>query len=173
VSTTPYSQFRLKPHTLADLDALAAGKGGVRSAALRDAIHYWHREVEEAGRLNAEEFGKDDWTRLAHLNDPNVMPAEIENENEPVTVDWGARFALELCGMWEGKPLLPLLPLLPMHRQEKKACEQLAKRVGGIGIIRGYAMYLCLSHFWAVPEIGGGEWWHPEGWLTPTAREKE
>ena len=28
---TPYSQFRLGEHTLADLDALAAGLGGVRT----------------------------------------------------------------------------------------------------------------------------------------------
>jgi hypothetical protein len=49
VAETPFSKFRLGEHTLADLDALAAGLGGVRSAAVRDAIHYWRQAVEEAG----------------------------------------------------------------------------------------------------------------------------
>jgi hypothetical protein len=165
VAETPYIKFRLGEHTLADLDALAAPAGGVRSAALREAIHYWRRLVEEAGRRNAEEFGRDDWVRLAHLNNPDMMPPEIEDETAS-TRDWSQYLAADLCGMWNGKPLLPI------HRQEKKACDALARRIAGIGLVRGYAMYCALRHFWgpALGTPGDGEWWHPETWMTPTAR---
>ena len=163
---TPWSKFRLGEHTLADLDSLAAGLGGVRSAAVRDAIHHWRRAVEEAGRLNAAELKKDDWTRLAHLNRPDDPELDELLGNERIAPDWSRRLAVELCGMWEGKPLLPV------HRREKKACEELARRVAKFGPVRGYALYLALSHFWgpAVGTPGDGEWWHPETWLTPTAK---
>jgi hypothetical protein len=167
MAETPYLKFRLGPHTVADLSALAAGKGGVLSAAVRDAIHYWRQAVEDAGRANAAEFAPDDWTRLAHLNDPNPLPPGVEDEREPVTVAWGPRLAQELAGVWEGKPLLPI------HRDEKKECERLAKRVAKLDLVRGYALYLALSHFWLTPGRGDGEWWHPETFLTPTAKVKE
>lgn len=162
---TPYAKFRLADHTLADLDSLAAGLSGVRSAAVRDAIHYWRRAVEDAGRTNAREFSRDDWTRLAHTNNPADY-AMLAGDDESITVDWGKRLAAELVGMWEGKPLLAT------HAKEKKACEELARRVAKLDLARGYALYLCLAHFWgpAVDTAGDGEWWHPETWLTPTAK---
>lgn len=161
---TPYTHFRLRPHTLADLDALAAGLGGTRSAAVRDCVHQWYAAVWDAGTANAEEFGPDDWVRLAHLNRPDVPGGDEEDAAAP---DWSGRLAAELVGMWEGKPLLP------MHRKEKAACEELARRVAAVGRVRGYALYLCLSHFWgpASPSAGTEEWWRPDVWLTPTAKE--
>lgn len=169
MAETPVSKFRLSPVALDDLDALAAGRGGVRSAALRDAIRYWRRLVEDAGRENAREFSKDDWSLLANLNDPNIMPHGVEDDREPVAKDWGRHLAAELAGMWEGRIVLPL------HRAEVKATEKLAKRVAGIGFARGYALYLCLSHFWgaALGAPGGGEWWHPESWMAPAAKQNE
>lgn len=163
------SKFRLGEHTLADLDALAAGIGGVRTAALRDAIHYWRQAVERAGQANAEELSRDDWTRLAHLNRPDDPEIDELLGRERYAPDWSVRLAQELVGMWEGKPLLPV------HAAEKKACESLARRVAKLGPVRGYALYLCLSHFWgpALGAPGDGEWWRPEGWLTPTAKGKE
>lgn len=168
MAETPVSKFRLSDAVLEDLDALAAGLGGVRSVALRDAIHHWRRAVEEAGRLNAAELTRDDWTRLAHLNRPDPDLAELFDDEPVASPNWSRRFADELVGMWEGKPLLP------MHAAEKKECEKLAKRIAKIGPVRGYALYLALSHFWgpAVGVAGDGEWWHPETWMTPTAREK-
>ena len=164
---TPYSQFRLGEHTLADLDALAAGLGGVRTAACRDAIHHWRRAVEEAGRLNAAELSRDDWVRLAHLNRPDVPEVDGDDGGGRYAPDWSRVLAVELVGMWEGKPLLPL------HRKEKAACEELARRVAALGPVRGYALYLCLSHFWgpALGTPGDGEWWHPATWMTPTEKE--
>lgn len=167
MAETPYLKFRLQPHTVDDLSALAVGKGGVLSAAVRDAIHYWRRLVEEAGQQNAAALSKDDWIRLAHTNDPNMMPPGVEDDREPITRDWGRYFAMELTGMWGGKIVLPL------HKAEKKASEKLAKRLAGIGLVRGYALYLCLSHFWGDTGRGDGEWWHPESWLTPTSKEKQ
>lgn len=165
MAETPYVKFRLGEHTLADLDSLAAGRGGNRSAALRDAVHYWRRAVEDAGRANAAELSKDDWVRLAHLNRPDV-PELDDEEGRRVVPDWSRILAMELLGMWEGKPLLPV------HRKEKAACEELARRVAALGPVRGYALYLCLSHFWgaALGTPGDGEWWHPAAWMTPTAR---
>lgn len=170
MANTPYTNFRLRAHTLADLDALAASLGGNRSAAARDAIHYWRAAVEQAGRENAEEFGEQDWGLLAHLNNPDALPREVEDELDgdgPTVIDWGRRLAMELVGQWEGRPVLPL------YRTEKAAGEDLAKRVAAVGLVRGYALYLCLSHFWgpALATRGDGEWWHPETWLTPTAKE--
>lgn len=163
------SQFRLADHTLADLDALAASNGGVRTPALRDAIHYWRRLVEEAGRTNAEEFSREDWTLLAQLNDPGPLALSAEDEDGPLTGNWGQRLAIELTGQWEGRTILPL------HRAEVKACKDLARRVAKLDLTRGYAMYCALRHFWgpALQTPGDGEWWHPETWMTPTARERE
>ena len=68
--------------------------------------------------------------------------------------------------MWEGRTVLPL------HRPEERACRALARRIAGWGPVRGYALFAALRHFWRHPEsgVGGGEWWHPETWMTPTAR---
>ena len=166
MAETPFVRFRLRPHTLADLDALAAGLGGVRSVALRDAIHHWRRAVEEGGRLNADELSRDDWTRLAHLNRPDDPELDEATGDGRGVTDWSRVLATELTGMWEGKPLLPV------HRKEKAACEALARRVASLGPVRGYALYLALSHIWgpAARTPGDGEWWHPETFMTPTAR---
>lgn len=160
----PPSQFRLSDAHLALLDGLAAPRRGVRSVALRDAIAYWHRVVSEAGQQNALELAPDDWTRLAHLNDPSdVLDGleEYEGEGRALTVDWSRRLAHELIGMWEGKSLLPL------HREEARACRELAGRIADWGVVRGYALYACLRYFWSRPGcgVGGGDWWHPETWL--------
>lgn len=167
MAETPYFKFRLQPHTVDDLAALAAGKGGVLSAAVRDAIHYWRRLVEDAGRENAREFSREEWSLLANTNDPNFLPPGVEDDREPVTRDWGQYLAMELAGMWDGRIVLPL------HRAEKKACEKLANRLAKLDLVRGYALYLCLSHFWGDTGRGDGEWWHVESWMTPTAKVKE
>jgi hypothetical protein len=171
---TPYQQFRLGPLTLADLDALAAGietpdgRLGNRSQAVREAIAYWRRVVEDAGQQNADDLSKEDWHRLAHLNRPDMPSDSRDDEERSVAIDWSARLAAELVGMWEGRELV-----LPMHREEAKACRALAKRIGGWGVVRGYALFACLRYFWATPSsgVGGGDWWTPEIWMTPTAKD--
>ncbi len=163
MSVTP-SQFRLRDHTLEALDALAASNGGERTAAVREAIYYWRVLVEAAGRANAEEFSREEWVLLAQLNNPDPLPPDADVTM--LAVDWGKRLAVELVGQWEGRTILPL------HRAEVKATRELAKRVAGLDIMRGYAMYSALRHFWgpALATPGDGEWWHPETWMTPTAR---
>lgn len=165
---TPWSKFRLSDDYLALLDELAASNGGNRSAALREAILYWHRLVAEAGRQNAEDLAADDWTRLAHLNDPDPLPPDVEMGDEPIAVDWSARLAHEIVGMWEGRPVV-----LDLHRQERDACRELARRIAGWGPVRGYALFAALRYFWRHQDagVGGGEWWAPEVWMTPTARD--
>jgi hypothetical protein len=162
------SQFRLALAYLEALDSLAAHNGGKRSPALRDAIAYWRRAVGEAGRANALALTPEDWTRLASLNDPGGALDGLEDHEEgrPLAVDWSARLAHELVGMWEGRRLLP------PHAEEAKECRALARRIAGWGLARGYALYAALRHFWTRPEagVGGGDWWHPESWLTPTAK---
>ena len=167
MARTEPSQFRLREYTLADLDALAASNGGLRTAAIKDAVHYWRYLVEEAGRANAEEFTREDWTLLAHLNNPDPLPPGVDLEDAPLVMDWGKRFAAELVGQWEGRTILPL------HRTEVAACKALAKRVAKLDLVRGYAMYSALRHFWGptLTTPGDGEWWHVETWMTPTARE--
>ena len=164
MAKTPYTNFRLREYTLDELRALAAPTGNL-SAAVRDAIHYWRRLVEEAGRANAEEFSREDWTLLAHLNNPDPLPPGVEDEMEPLTVEWGPRLAAELLGQWEGRTVLPL------HRAEVRACRALAKRVAKLDLVRGYALAAALRHLWgpALGTPGDGEWWHPETFMTPTA----
>lgn len=166
MSVTP-SQFRLREHTLADLDALAASNGGLRTPALREAVYYWRQLVEQAGRINAEEFSRKDWVLLAHLNNLDPLPADEVLDVTMLVPDWGKRLAAELVGQWEGRTILPL------HRAEVAATKALAKRVAGLDIVRGYAMYSALRHFWGpgLDTPGDGEWWHPSTWMTPTAHE--
>lgn len=167
MAETPYMKFRLAEHTVADLAALAASNGGVLTAAVRDAIHYWRRAVEAAGRINADQFTREDWVLLAQLNDPDPLPPGVEDDAAPVTVDWGKRLAAELVGRWEGRTILPL------HKAEVAATRALARRVAALDLVRGYAVYCALRHFWgpALATPGDGEWWHPETWMTPTARD--
>jgi len=168
VAATPVSKFRLPPATLEALDALAACNGGVRTSALKDAVAYWHAAVAEAGERNALDLAPDDWTRLAHLNDPGDPSWLDEEDAGPRVIDWSARLAHELAGMWEGRAVV-----LPEHKDERKACRELARRIAGWGMVRGYALWACLRHFWTHPEsgVGGGDWWHPATWMTPTARK--
>lgn len=162
------SPFRLSDAHLALLDDLAASRGGVRSDALRDAITYWHRAVREAGAANAADLSSEDWNRLAHLNDPGPMEGLGDEDEGPLAIDWSARLAHELVGMWEGRAVV-----LPEHAAERVACRNLAKRIARWGAVRGYALWAALSYFWKTPSagVGGGDWWHPATWMTPTAKE--
>lgn len=160
------SQFRLSDAHLSLLDALAVAHGGVRTEAMRDAVAHWHRAVSEAGAVNAVELSPDDWERMAHLNDPGpVIPAE--EDDGPQAIDWSARLAYELTGAWEGRRVLPA------HEAERRACYALARRIARWGPVRGYALWMALRHFWANPSagVGGGDWWHPETWMTPAAAD--
>lgn len=153
-----YTNFRLGPQTLADLDALAAS-AGTRTQALREAIAHWRQAVAEAGRLNADELSADDWTRLAHLND--VYQLDHSDGDRSAAWDWSQRLAHELVGVWEGRPVL-----LPLHREEADACRDLARRVAALGPVRGYALMSALRHFWRDPARQLPErWWEPEVWM--------
>lgn len=163
MAETEATRFRLGEQHLSLLDSLAVSNGGVRAPALRDAIAYWHRLISEAGAQNVAELAPDDWVRLAHLNDPDPIPAGVDNE-EPLAVDWSARLAHELVGMWEGRSIT-----LPLHREEATACRELARRIAPWGSVRGYALFAALRHFWRAPE-GAAQWWQPEVWMTPVAR---
>lgn len=153
-----FSQFRLGDRTLSDLDALAASAGS-RAQALREAVAYWRRLVEEAGRRNADELSEEDWARLAHLNRPDMPQDTHDEEVRSVSTDWSVRLAIELCGMWEGRALI-----LPSHKLEAQACGELARRIGSWGPVRGYALFACLRHFWSRPGTPEG-WWAPEAWM--------
>jgi len=163
---TPYVKFRLAEHTLADLAALAAGNGGNLSAAVRDAVHYWRVEVERAGQMNAEELDKNEWALLAHTGDPSEFDVDDDPEYQIYARDWAHLLAIELVTMYEGRAML-----LASHKADQTAAKKLAKKIADWSIVRGYALYLCLAHFWATPGTGDGEWWHPETWMTPTAKE--
>jgi hypothetical protein len=162
VAETPYAHFRLRPHTMGDLDALAASAGN-RSAALREAVEQWHAAVAEAGRRNADELTREDWDRLAHINHPDPF-AGLDGEAERVAPDWSQVIALELVGMWEGRELI-----LPAHREEAALCKRLARRIAGWGRVRGYALFACLRRFWEGEAVA--EWWDPAAWMTPDARD--
>lgn len=166
MAETDLSRFRLGAYTLEHLDALAASAGS-RSQAVREAAAYWRRAVEEAGRANAAELAPDDWIRLAHLNDPDPLPSDVRDDaGRSAAWDWSQRLAQELVGMWEGRDLT-----LPMHREEARACRELARRVAGWGVVRGYALFACLRHFWRAPNAAE-EWWRVEAWMTPAARDQ-
>lgn len=164
--TNPISNFQLSESYLSLLDDLSAGLRGHRYDGLRDAIAYWHAVVAEAGRSNADDLAADDWGRLAQLNDPSTITLM---DDGIVVRDWAQHLAIELVTQWEGRAILPI------HHADRKTCHDLAQRIRNWGTVRGYALYLCLRYFWCHPDAGvnGGEWWHPEVWLTPTARAKE
>lgn len=153
------SQFRLGPHTLADLDALAAS-AGTRSDALRECIAYWHRAVAEAARLNAEELTPEEWVRLGYTGDPGSFLGDEDQS----AVDWSRRLAIELVGMYEGKAYL-----LPEHMGGQKEAKKLAKKIGGWGIVRGYAMMAAVRYLW-IHQDTGPAWWQPEVWMTADVR---
>lgn len=162
------SHFRLGDHHVTLIDALAVPHGGVRSDAVRDAIAYWHRAVSEAGAQNALDLSPDEWSRLARLNDPGpVLPPD--EDDGPLALDWSRYLAHELAGQWEGRRILPL------HEADRAADLALARRIAGWGVVRGYALWAALRTFWRTPDsgVGGGDWWHPETWLTPTAKEQQ
>lgn len=176
---TPYAKFRLGEETMADLDALAASNGGTRSTALREAVSYWRRLVEEAGRENAEELTVEEWTILGHTQVGVDDLAEILMEESGVdrgrgrpvadtTVrDWSVRIAQEVLGSFEGRPVV-----LPIHAAEKKIAKKLAKKIAEWGIVRGFALYAALRYFWRHPEAGIAACAAPEVWMTPTARSE-
>lgn len=159
------SQFRLSAKSLADLDALAASNGGVRTPALRDAIAYWRSLVEAAGRENAEHLTVEEWTLLGHAGQPDVWGADLDDESAPAP-DWSKRIAVELATMFDGRPLV-----LPSQREEAKLAKRLARKVGDWGVVRGYALMAALRYFWGRPEAGIAACAAPEVWMTPTARE--
>lgn len=166
MAETPWSKFRLGVGTLAALDALAASNGGNRSAALREAVGQWRAAVEAAARANAEELSREDWTRLAHLNDPDPFGGLLDDDPPTHGRDWSAYLAAELIGAWEGRPVV-----LPAHKAERRESAGLAKRVAAMGRVRGYALMAALRYFWKNPEAGITSCSAPEVWLTPTARE--
>lgn len=171
---TPYSKFRLGEDTLADLDAIAASNGGVRAIALRESIAYWRHLVEEAGRRNADDLTREEWTLLGHAQvgadaeiDEIIEPRGVGQPpvQAPTARDWSHLIAAELVGTWDGREAI-----LPLHRREKRACRTLARKVAKIGVVRGYALYAALRYFWQHPEAGIAACAAPEVWMTPTHR---
>jgi hypothetical protein len=159
---TPRTTYRFHPDTQAEVAALAAS-AGTSSQAIREAVHYFAAAVRAAGEANAAEFDADDWTRLAHLNRPDP-PTWDDDGRRDVARMWGPYLALELAGQWEGKDALAALP---GHKLERAACLKLAKRVGVLDLIHGYAMYSALRYFWADPERElPAEWWTPGVWMS-------
>lgn len=160
------SQFRLGPDTLADLDALAASNGGQRTTAVKEAAAQFRRLVEAAGRVNAEEFTAEDWVRLGLLNDPDPTGGlvEVDQAGSPHDRDWSRWFAAALVGTWEGRDTT-----LPVHKAEAKACRVLARRVAGIGRLRGYALMSALRYFWRSPGAVIESCAAPEVWMTPAS----
>lgn len=157
-------QMRFAPDTLAALDALAASSGG-RTQSARECIAYWSRATAESARQNADELTRDEWHLLAHTGDPTM--AVYTGDETGRYPDWSHLLALELVGVWEGKAVV-----LPGHAADKKASERLARKIGGWGPARGYALMATLRHFWRHQETADA-WWHPEVWLTPEPREGE
>lgn len=160
------SQFRLSAESLADLDALAASNGGTRTPALREAIAYWRRIVEEAGRTNADALSPEEWTLLAHTGDPSDMEIPGDDEAGAAARDWCVWLATSLAQMHDGREVV-----LQSHRDEARAARKLAKKIAGWGIVRGYALYAALRYFWRRPEAGIAACAAPEVWMTPVARE--
>lgn len=162
---TPYYKFRLPPDTLDQLNALAASNGGNNTLALKEAVAQWHALVAEAGRTNAEELSREDWHRLAHLNDPDPF-GDLIDGSPALSRDWSQMLAQELVGMWEGREVV-----LPAHKTEVKECRVLARRVAALGRVRGYALMAALRYFWREPSAGIEACAAPEVWLTPTAKD--
>lgn len=153
---------RLSDQMAADLDALTPS-AGTATAAIREALHLTRVAVEAAARENADELSEDDWTRLAHLNQPDDPELGDLGLTSPVD-DWSQRLAAELVGAWEGRPTP-----LPGHKAEKRAAKDLAERVAAWGPVRGYALMTALRYFWKSPEAGIGACASPEVWMVPTA----
>lgn len=169
MAETPLSRFRLGPTTLAALDALAASNGGVRTTAVKEAVAYWRAAVEHAARENAAALTPEEWGRLAALNDPDPWPAGAEPDDAPDRVlYWSARLARELEDVYDGRAVV-----LPEHERGRAANRRLAEKIRPWDLARGYALFACLRHFWRSPEAGGGEWWHPEAWMAPTAGRED
>jgi hypothetical protein len=151
---TDYTKFRLLPGTIETLADLAASAGNL-SAAVRECIYYWHRVVAEAGRQNADELTPEEWERLGHTGDPSPMILDDDNW----TADWSARLAIELVGMYEGKPVV-----LPEHKAGLKAATKLANKIADWGVVRGYAMMSAIRYLWTHESVGK-KWWEPEVWM--------
>lgn len=162
---TKITPMRLPDDSLAALASLAASNGGNLTVAVKEAAAQFRALVEDAGRANADELSAEDWTRLAHLNDPSSEVEELLDEVPTYETDWSRRLAAELVGTWEGRGTT-----LPLHRAEAKACRALAKRVATLGRLRGYALMCALRYFWRHPGAGIGACAAPEVWLAPTAR---
>lgn len=166
MAETPWSKFRLAPDTLAALDALAASNGGNRSQALREAVAYWQANVEAAGRANADALTAEEWTLLGHTGDPGDYEHLYEVDQGSPCRDWACLLAIGLSQMHGGRAVV-----LPSHVVEQKAAKKLAKKIGGWGITRGYALMAALRYFWRHPEAGIAACESPEIWMTPTAKE--
>jgi hypothetical protein len=166
VAETPYFKFRLPADVLADLNALAASNGGNNTTAVKESVQYWRVAVEHAAGENARALKPAEWAALAHLNDPDPWPEGVGPADGPVC--WSARLAHELEGQWEGRACV-----LPEHRKERAACRKLAEKIRLWDLARGYALFAALRHFWRHPDsgVGGGEWWHPEVFMTPTGAD--
>lgn len=155
----PPLQFRLGPDTLHDLDSLASS-AGTRTQAVRESVAYWYSEVAAAARANADDLSRDEWHLLAHTGTPSLDTDE-DGGRYP---DWSRVLAMELVGMWEGRPLA-----LPSHKEDKRASERLAKKIADWGPTRGYALMSAIRWLWSHQDTADA-WWHPEIWLTPEHR---
>jgi hypothetical protein len=164
VAETPYYKFRLPADVVADMNSLAASNGGNNTTAVKESVQYWRVAVEHAAADNARELKPAEWELLAHLNDPADVAEELTGGR---AVYWSARLAHELEGQWEGRATV-----LPEHKRERAACRKLAEKIRLWDLARGYALFAALRHFWRHPDsgVGGGGWWAPEVWMTPTAK---
>lgn len=163
MAETPYFKFRLPPDVLEALNALAASNGGNNTLALKEAVTLVRAATEAAGRTNADELSREEWMLLGHTGDPTDI--DMGDEEDAPARDWSQVIALSLAQMYEGKPVL-----LPSQREEIRAAQKLAKKVGAWGPIRGYALMCALRYFWRHQEAGIAACASPEIWMTPTAK---
>lgn len=158
--------YRLSEAVLDDVDAIAASAGN-RSQAIREAVCYWRRLVEDAGRENADALSPAEWELLGHTGDPTDCDPPTEDDGRPHVRDWCPVLALSLDQMHDARSVL-----LASHKQEVRDAKKLARKIAGWGTVRGYALMSALRYFWRTPESGIVACSAVEIWMTPTAREK-
>lgn len=103
------------------------------------------------------------WTRLGQLNDPSNDILDEGTEGR----DWSEYLAQSLRDFWDGRSVV-----LPLHREERKQCNELARKIDGFSRARGYALMAALRYFWRHEESGIESCAKNDVWMTPTEEEE-